>query len=43
MEIAYSPPEARQRMHDLAEAMIQLKGGLTGDLRRLTQRLAIGR
>ena len=40
MEIAYSPPEARQRMHDLAEAMIQLNGGLTENLRRILDKKA---
>ncbi len=29
MEIVYSPPEAVQRLRDLAEALIQLSGGLT--------------
>ncbi len=40
MEIAYSPPEARQRMHDLAEAMIQLNGGLSDELRRILDKKA---
>ncbi len=40
MEIAYSPPEARQRMHDLAEAMIQLNSGLTENLRRILDKKA---
>jgi formylglycine-generating enzyme required for sulfatase activity len=41
MEIAYSPPEARQRMHDLAEAMIQLNSGLmTEELLRILDKKA---
>jgi len=40
MEIAYSPPEARQRMHDLAETMIQLNGGLSDELRRILDKKA---
>ena len=40
MEIAYSPPEARQRMHDLTETMIQLNGGLSDELRRILDKKA---
>ena len=41
MEIAYSPPEARQRMHDLAESLIQLNSGLmTEELRRILDQKA---
>jgi formylglycine-generating enzyme required for sulfatase activity len=40
MEIAYSPPDARQRMHDLAETMIQLNGGLSDELRRILDKKA---
>ena len=40
MEIVYSPPEAVQRLRDLAEALIQLNGGLTENLRRILDQKA---
>lgn len=41
MEIVYSPPEAVQRLRDLAEALIQLNSGLmTGELRQVLDQKA---